>query len=127
MMIETGLRAGLDLVTRDESRRGARSSDDNRRGGNRGAGDGAGLSPARVAAFVPGAGYPFASSSSTSTQSSISPASGGVKARSPVFGNTPIALAEPVRGLNHQAFTDAPVMTLILTRNVRATGAYTIA
>jgi rhamnogalacturonyl hydrolase YesR len=65
----------------------------------------------------PGAGKCFAASSSTRTQSSISPLSGGTNSRSPRLSNSPAACARPVRGLNHHAFTFEPVMTSIRTLN----------
>src|SRR6476661_7786618 len=48
----------------------------------------------------PGAGKFFDRSSRASTQSRVS---GAVKLWLPVTGNTPILVATPVRGLNHQA------------------------
>ena len=48
---------------------------------------------------------------------------GGVKSRSPVFGNVTAAAALPVRGLNHHAFTFVPVILFNRTENVRPTGA----
>jgi rhamnogalacturonyl hydrolase YesR len=65
----------------------------------------------------PGAGKCFAASSSTRTQSSISPLSGGTNSRSPRLSNSPAACARPVRGLNHHAFTFEPVMTSSRTLN----------
>lgn len=71
----------------------------------------------------PGAGYPAVASSSTRIQSISSPASGGVNARSPVFGNVPISIAAPVRGLNHHPIMFAPRSAPTRTVNVRLTGA----
>ena len=49
--------------------------------------------------------------------------SGGVNSRWPVFAKLPMAVAAPVRGLNHQAFTLDPVIALMRTLNGRPTGA----
>ena len=46
----------------------------------------------------PGGGKPFDASSSTSTQSSISPGAGGTNSRCPSLGNVPMVSAEPSRG-----------------------------
>jgi len=65
----------------------------------------------------------IAATASTSTQSRGSPGSGGANTRSPAFANSPIGVAFPSRGLNHQALTRAPVMTDVLTRKGLPTGA----
>src|SRR5688500_2834655 len=59
-------------------------------------------------ATVPGAPYPFDTSSSTSTQSCPYPLEGGLKVCAPAFENSPTASADPSRGSYHQAFTDDP-------------------
>ena len=61
-------------------------------------------------------------SSSTSTQSVVSPKAGGSKRRVPVLENSPIGVACPLRGSNHQAFTFDPLMTSIRTENGRPIG-----
>ena len=64
-----------------------------------------------------------AASSRTSTQSRFSPASGGENVCSPVFGNSPMDVAFPVRGLNHHAFTFLPLILSIRTAKARPAGA----
>ena len=76
--------------------------------------------PGRLAASIdqrrgargraPGGPNPLAASSSTSTQSSTSPGSGGVNVRSPVVSNVPAAVAVPSRGLNHHAVACGPAI-----------------
>ncbi len=45
------------------------------------------------------------------------------RARSPVLAKVPVAVAAPVRGLNHHAFTFGPVIAAMRTVNGRPAGA----
>jgi len=70
---------------------------------------------------LPGAGYFFAASSRTRTQSSPS---GVLKSFFPLLGYSPISELSPVRGFNHQHFTLDPEILLMSIVTVRAFGIY---
>ena len=85
--------------------------------------DGHACSARVVSAPCPAPRSPSRASSSTSTQSSISPASGGVKRASPVLGNVPMRGRAPVARIEPPRRTCGPVILLMRTVNGRPTGA----